>query len=232
MSVLENETRARVTVQQLLSRLAGRTAHDLNNVLAVLSGHLYLLRAEAEPPEEAFAAMEIAVEQLQTLAKSLAALGPLASGELLPVDVNEAVRAAAENRGSAGAVEQDLAAGLPRVPARREDLTQAVEALISNALEASGPGQPVRVATALDPEGAVGITVEDSGEGVPAEVRRRSFEPLFSTRGVKCRGVGITLATAVAAQSGGSLSIEERPGGGTRATLRLPVADSSSADQL
>ncbi|MDQ2978972.1 MAG: HAMP domain-containing histidine kinase [Acidobacteriota bacterium] len=203
----------------LLSRLAGRTAHDLNNMLAVFSGHIYLLRSAAEPAEEAFEAMEKVMEHLERLAGSLAAVGALAQEEAAPVDVNEAVSSACA---ATPRVELDLESGLPPLRARRLDFERAVRALLANASEASDPAQSVRVSTLSEPDGGVRIQVEDRGPGIPAEVRRRSFEPLFSTSGMKGRGIGITVATVVAAELGGSLEIEEHPGGGTRATLRLP----------
>jgi signal transduction histidine kinase len=213
---------------RLLSRLAGKTAHDLNNVLAVFSGHIHLLRSAAEPQEEAFEAMEKVLEHLQRLAGSLAAVGALAQEEAAPVDVNETVGSACE---AARRVELDLEPGLPPLRARRSDLESAVRALVANASEASDPAQSVRVSTLSDPDGGVRIQVEDRGRGVPAEVRRRSFEPLFSTSGMKGRGIGITVATVVAAELGGSLQIEEHAGGGTRATLRLPASDPESPSQ-
>lgn len=213
---------------RLLARLAGRTAHDLNNMLAVLSGHIYLLRSAAEPAEEAFEAMERVMEHLQRLTGSLAAVGALAEEAAALVDVNDAVTSASE---ATPRVELDLEPGLPRLRARRSDLESAVRALVANASEASDPAQSVRVSTLADPDGGVRILVEDRGRGVPAEVRRRSFEPLFSTSGMKGRGIGITVATVVAAGLGGSLEIEEHAGGGTRATLRLPASDPELPNQ-
>ena len=210
---------------RLPARLAARTAHDLNNALAIFMGHLYFLREGSESVEEAADAMEMATQNLMTLSRSLAALGALSMDDVVRVDVNETVLAVIETRGLRGVVDHDLTDGLPAVSAPREDLTSAVEALLVNASEASRPEQRVRVATRLDPAGAVEIRVEDSGEGVSEQVLRRGFEPLFSTRGVKGRGIGITLAATVASQSGGSLTIEPRSEGGTRATIHLPPAE-------
>jgi signal transduction histidine kinase len=204
---------------RLAARLAARTAHDLNNVSAVLSGHIYLLHAAAEPPEEAFAAMEKALEHLDRLSKSLASLGMLAVEGETDVDLNQIVRAAAE--GSRG-VELDLAVDVGAVRGRPADLGRAVSALIANAVEASGPELPVSVSTRRHSDGGLRVVVADRGEGVPGQVLARGFAPLVSTREVKGRGIGLCVAAAAAALSGGELSIEAREGGGTSAVLRLP----------
>ncbi|MDQ2979625.1 MAG: HAMP domain-containing histidine kinase [Acidobacteriota bacterium] len=213
---------------RLLSRLAGKASHDLNNALAVFSGHIYLLRAEAEPPEEAFQAMEKVLEHLQRLSASLAAVGSLAPAEAAPVDVNDAVTSASA---ATPRVDLELEPGLPLLRACRADLERAVSALLVNASEASGPAERVLLRTLSDPDRGVRIRVEDRGKGVPADVRRRRFEPLYSTSGMKGRGIGITLAAAVAAELGGTLAIDDVSGGGTCATLRLPASERESPNQ-
>jgi signal transduction histidine kinase len=209
---------------RLAARLAARTAHDLNNVAAVFSGHIYLLRNQAEPPEEAFEAMEKALEHLGRSTRGLAALGTLGTDAVEPLDINEVIRAVASaGAASAQAIELDLEPGLALLAGRRADLACAVEALLANAREAGASDLPIRLSTRSDSDGAIQIVIEDSGAGVPAEVRRRNFDPFFSTKGEKGRGIGVTLASTVAALQGGSLAVEDRPEGGTRSTLRLPL---------
>ena len=215
-------TEAGAAGARLATRLAARVAHDLNNLAAVFSGHIYLLRNSAESPEEAFEAMEKAMEHLQRLTQRLMALGGLGIGEAELLDINEVIRSAAKGEIDAGVVDLDLEEKIPPVSARREDLTRAVQALISNAREASSPADHVRILTRRG-EGEIQTVIEDSGSGVPSEARRRNFDPFFSTKGEKGRGIGVALANAFAALHEGSFALEDRPEGGTRATIRLPV---------
>ena len=92
---------------------------------------------------------------------------------------------------------------------------------MQNAREADGGSATIRVSTDQD-SSEIRIVVEDSGAGIPEVVRRRISYPLFSTSGVRGRGLGITVARLAALIAGGRLAIEERPGGGTRAVLALP----------
>ncbi len=212
---------------RLTARVAARTAHDLNNIAAVFSGHIYLLRGGAESLEEAFEAMEKALEHMERLTRSLSALGTLGLDAPEPIDVNAAIRAAVSDSSPAGMV-LELDPGLPSVPSARSDLTRAVTALVRNAREASLGAVPIRIATRRCEAGQIEIVVEDKGKGVSPDVRKRDFDPLFSTKGEKGRGIGITLVRAFAAFQGGSLSLDDLPGGGTCARLRLPA----TADQL
>jgi signal transduction histidine kinase len=206
----------------LATRIAARTAHDLNNLAAVFSGHLYLLRNGAEPPEEAYEAMEKALAHLDRLTRGLTILGTLGAETPEPLDLNEVARSAARADGQPS-LELDLEPGLPDLPLRRADLLQAIEALISNAREASESGAAVRVTTRLDPTGSIRITVEDSGPGIAPEVAPRCLDPFFSTKGEKGRGIGLTVALLVATLHSGTVEVVSRPEGGTRTTLVIPV---------
>ncbi len=210
---------------RLASKVAARTAHDLNNVAAVFSGHLFLLRNSAESTEEAFESMEKAIEHLQRLTLSLSILGGLGVEEVEAFDLNEITRAAAADPVHRGcSIELDLDLSLPRLSGRKNEVRQAFDSLLSNAREAGGAAQVILISTRHLPQAhAAVLAIEDSGKGIPPEIRERVFEPLFSTKGEKGRGIGLTLAGAVAALHGGSCEIEDRPGGGARAVLCLPV---------
>ena len=79
----------------LLSRLGLRTAHDLNNLIAIVSGHVYLLRQSGGADRESLDAIQAAVEQLERLSRSLSMVGG-ADGPRAAADVNAA---RAERRG-------------------------------------------------------------------------------------------------------------------------------------
>lgn len=206
---------------RLTTRVAARTVHDLNNIAAVLSGHLYLLRSGAESPEQGYDAMDTAMENLKRLTAGLCTLAGLGVAEREPVQINELVESAAAAIGPGRTAELDLDPGVREILARPADITKALEALLANASEASVPGQPVRVSTHQSADGTVVILVEDSGGGVPNEIWKRNFDPFFTTKGIKGRGIGVTLAATAAALESGSLEISNRAGGGTTATLSL-----------
>jgi len=210
---------------RLAGRLALRLVHDLNNVAAIVAGHVYLLRSSGEPLEEGLDAIERVAAQLERTTRSLSALAALGEEPLVSFDLNEVAEESRRDPPAlAGAIQMRLESGIPRVNGRRGEVLGAVKALIANAAEAGPAPLPIVVRTRRDEPGAVVLEVIDAGAGVPAGIEKRVFDPLFTTRGQKGRGFGLTLAAAVAALHGGSCTIVTAPEGGTAAVLRLPVS--------
>ena len=107
------------------------------------------------------------------------------------------------------------------VPA--EGLAQVLRSLISNALDASLPGERVRFAADVVERDAV-ITVVDRGEGMDAERVGRALDPFFTTKEPGSgMGLGLFLARSVIERLGGGLGIDSSPGEGTTVTVRLPL---------
>jgi two-component system, NtrC family, sensor histidine kinase HydH len=110
----------------------------------------------------------------------------------------------------------------PAIAGDEERLRQVVMNLALNALEAVPNGGWLRVAArATEADGMVEILVDDSGPGVPPELRDRIFEPFFTTK-AKGSGLGLPIVHAIVAQHGGTINAEEAPEGGARFALRLP----------
>ena len=101
-------------------------------------------------------------------------------------------------------------------------LARAAHNLVLNACEASPAGATVEVAARRDGDRAL-LEVLDRGSGLPAEIADRVFEPYVSTKR-RGSGLGLSLVRDVARQHGGSVSLENRPGGGACARLSLPLA--------
>lgn len=109
---------------------------------------------------------------------------------------------------------------VPPVAGDEGRLRQVVMNLTLNALEAAGPGGTVWLTTeARDSD--VELGVEDSGPGIPAEIKERMFEPFFTTK-AQGSGLGLAIVNAIVTQHSGTISIESRAGGGTRFLVRLP----------
>lgn len=118
------------------------------------------------------------------------------------------------------------------VVGRRDELVQAVSSLLSNAIDAAqtavdrrGPFGPRRVSVRVRRDGnRVVVVIEDSGPGVPADLRLRIFEPFFTTKpnGI---GIGLTLARQTVMHHEGHLEIAPSQLGGALFRIVLPASE-------
>lgn len=117
------------------------------------------------------------------------------------------------------------------VPVDADRVLQIVMNLVQNALRATadlkadGRGPRV-VVKARRAQGALLLQIVDRGPGLPAEVRARLFEPFVTTRPMgEGTGLGLYTSQLIARELGGSLGMEDAPGGGTVATLSVPAPE-------
>lgn len=123
----------------------------------------------------------------------------------------------------------ELDENLPQLYLDANQMEQVFMGLITNALEATSEGGRVTVRTeALGHNGdihAVGVSIEDTGEGIPMENRERIFEPFFTTK-PHGTGIGLALAKKFVERNGGSIILSETSGVGTKINLTLPCGKS------
>ncbi len=104
--------------------------------------------------------------------------------------------------------------------------------LVVNARAAMPDGGRLILATGTDDDGHVCLTVSDTGCGMTEEVKRRAFEPFFTTRG-RGQGSGLGLSTVYGAvtEAAGTLALTSQVGVGTSITVCLPASGHSDAEQ-
>jgi len=111
------------------------------------------------------------------------------------------------------------------VPTLRGDgaaFSQAILAMIQNACQAVPVGLRLAIQVRRV-EGGVEIVIEDNGPGVPRELRRRVFDPFFTTRPVGMgSGLGLTLVHRTVSAMGGEIGVEDAPSGGALFRIRIP----------
>jgi signal transduction histidine kinase len=119
------------------------------------------------------------------------------------------------------------AAPLPPVLADAERLQQVLINLLANAAEAMANGGELRILTAVerDPDGRtmVVLRIQDTGPGMPPDVRDRVFEPFFTTK-EHGTGLGLCIAAQIMARHDGLLVLERSNDRGTVFAIWTPVA--------
>jgi nitrogen-specific signal transduction histidine kinase/CheY-like chemotaxis protein len=229
---------------EAMGQLTGGVAHDFNNLLTPILGSLDLLHRKqlGGPREQRLieGALQSA-ERAKTLVQRLLAFArrqPLQPG---PVDLPELVRGMVElvasTSGPQVRIDTRFDEPLPYARADANQLEMAILNLAVNARDAMPGGgvltisaSPETVAAGavagLAPGRYVRVAVADSGVGMDEATLKRAVEPFFSTKGVgRGTGLGLSMVHGLAAQLGGALTLDSRPGEGTVAALWLPVSD-------
>jgi signal transduction histidine kinase len=216
---------ARVERLSTFGQLVGSIGHDLRNPLGVIETSLFILRGRVGEDERARKHLDRIGEQLGIANGIVTNLldmirdRPLRKEAVALADVL-AGAAAAVKRPAGVALAVDGLDALPAVEGDPVQLRQVFVNLIENALHAASPSGTVRVTGAAS-DGAVEVSVEDTGPGVDATTRRRLFEPLITTK-EKGIGLGLALVKRIAERHGGSVEYADRREGGARFTVRLP----------
>ena len=210
-------------------------SHELRTPLTMLQGTMELLAEDLDEinPDMPDAQRQVATARrellrLSTLAEELLDLSRLDAAVALrseAVELGELARAVAAEFGlRAGERETAIEVVPPNGPCwGRGDpdaVARVVRILIDNALRYGGGGD-IRVTTGEDAT----VEVADRGPGVPHEERDRIFERFYRGRARGSEGgfgLGLAIGRELAERMGGTLTLEDRTGGGTRFTLSLP----------
>lgn len=216
-----------------LTTLAAGAAHELGSPLGTIAvaAHEAALRVRNIAGAQANTALEdlelilLEVDRCQEILGQMAARASRTSDAASSLSVGELARKIADHLGDekTGRMDLTLQSASARLHVPGEPLAQCVAALVSNGIDASGPGG--RVAVQLVPNGdGLEIEVLDRGMGMSTDVLSKVGEPFFTTkqpgRGL---GLGVFLARSFVESLGGALSIESTPGLGTRAVVRVPL---------
>ncbi|MBI4343468.1 MAG: hypothetical protein HY601_01465 [Candidatus Omnitrophica bacterium] len=108
-------------------------------------------------------------------------------------------------------------------------LQHAIVNLVKNAFDAMPRGGTLTIGTRAS-DAQVVIEIEDTGSGIPDEIRTRIFEPFFSTKPIhQGNGLGLIIAKEVVERSGGVIEFASRAGVGTTFRIQVPVAPVEAA---
>ena len=240
----EHRTRAEEALRQAqkldaLGQLAGGLAHDLNNLLMVVSANAELL-ARLVPQAAArgeLSSILRAVDGGSKLTRRLLGLSRKRprQPEVLRLqaaleDMLELLRTTA---GKAVEITLQVEADTPAVEADAADLEMALINLVANARDAMAHKGRIRIHArpARPGEGAEGavagyavISVADTGQGMSADILKRAFEPFFTTKppGVGT-GLGLAQVYQFCAQAGGDVEVASKLRVGTTVSMLLPA---------
>ena len=228
---------------EAMGQLTGGVAHDFNNLLTPIIGSLDMLMRRGVGNEQERRLIDGALQsadRAKTLVQRLLAFARRQPLQPVAVDLEPLITGMADlvtsTVGPKVDVRVELDSNLPPVKADPNQLEMAMLNLCVNARDAMPNGGKLKIGARLDsardnrppglePGHYVCLSVSDAGTGMDEDTLARAIEPFFSTKGVgKGTGLGLSMVHGLAAQLGGSLSIESEVGRGTKIDLWLPVS--------
>ena len=244
--------RAEAAAERARAELADRSrrdlvlnvSHELRNPLATIRAHVDTLRgdgAEEPPQEDRRRYLEVLNRETDRLASLVEELLTLASADTGTLQLDISAVNAAEVATQVHDAMAPLAwqerhiqllcntDGAPNVRADRGRLAQVLMNLVRNAITHTPEGGLVAIEVRPLEEGAVELSVSDTGSGIAAEDADKIFERFYRTDESRTRasggfGLGLAIAREMVDAMGGRISVDSSPGQGSRFTVTLARA--------
>ena len=232
-----------------LGEMASGVAHDFNNVLAGILGKTQLMlnsleKGVAPDPEllkQNLKTIEMTTIQGSHKVKRIQDFTRIRTDQKFTnVDVNEIITYAInvikpvwKDQCEAKGIKIDIRFHpelVSPISGISRELAEVIVNILTNSIDAMPDGGTISIETRpvqVDRTDYVEIRVSDTGVGMSSEVKRKIFEPFFSTKGPKGTGLGMSAAYGVILRHHGNITIESELGKGTTCLLQLPAARKS-----
>ena len=227
----------------LLSQLTSSLAHEISQPLGAILRNAEaagMMLETAQPDHEELKAIVADIlrddRRAREVIDRLRSMLKRRAGEHTPVPVDgllqDVLALVGADAASRGVWIQHVASPhLPPVPGDRVALTQVLLNLALNAMDAVAdrPADQRRVLLKAETgrEGGVDLCVSDNGQGIPAGLERRIFEPFYTTKS-SGMGLGLAISRGIAESHGGTLTCENNGQGGAVFRLFLPAPRETS----
>jgi len=215
-----------------IGQLAGGVGHELRNPLGAIKNAAYYIRskltknelAQQEPRVMEF--LDIIDEEINASSKIISDLlnfsrtgkPTVSAARITPVIDNTLSRIIIpENI----IVTTSLNAGLPEIRIDTDQIRQVLVNLITNACQTMPAGGRLSI-SARTKDGSLEIAVADTGDGIPAEIAGKIFDPLFTTK-AKGIGLGLAVCKSIIENHRGGISVSSEVGKGTTFLIKLPL---------
>ncbi|MFH1898126.1 MAG: ATP-binding protein [Candidatus Desantisbacteria bacterium] len=220
----------------MAAKIAGESAHEIKNPLAVIKFGLYYLGRilpENNEAQKTISQMDNAAERAITYINNLLNFSRPPVLALKMVDVHKVIEDALNElpQEILDGIEivKDFALDVPLLNVDPDKLGQVVTNLVKNAVEAMTEVErkKLTVGTDLcvcpDKEGNfIKILVKDIGKGIPEQDLKRVFDPFFTTKG-KSTGLGLAICQRIIEAHKGEIKVTSEKGKGTTFVVKLPV---------
>jgi PAS domain S-box-containing protein len=218
-----------------LGEMAASVAHEIRNPLNSISGFGQLLCERIDPDDRLHKFAEIIVDETTRIEKIVAQTLHFVKDDTIPfesLDINEVINSTTASlrdklASRAIAVTLDLNPYLPYIMGNEVQLRQVCTNLVTNAIHALEQGGEIKITTNVEGD-TITATIEDSGPGVPPELREKVFNPFFTTK-VNGTGLGLAVSQKILNDHGGVMKLLDKPGRGAVFQITLPVDEGAES---
>jgi signal transduction histidine kinase len=216
-------------------RLAASIAHEINNPLEAVTNSLYLALMDEKLDEETRYYLTTAEKELQRVGRLTTQMlrfhrqSRQAKPVVMAALMDSALELFAGKMASTGIELRKEYRSDAQVMCRGDEVRQVFANLVSNALDAMQPGGKlwVRITKShtwdAENHACVRVTIADTGEGIPAEVRGQIYEPFMTTKASSGTGLGLWVSAGIVQKHRGRLSVRSLVGKGTVFSVWFPV---------
>jgi len=218
-----------------MGRLTSQIAHELNNPIYGIMNTLELLKTEIPPESKRRRILDLSLSEIQRLSEMLRNMLSFSKPEeekRKPVKIDELIEGILlvmdkQMRESNIQVETSFDPGIPEIMASTNQMRQVMLNILKNAKEAMPKGGVLTVRTGKE-DNKVLVQIQDTGIGIPEEIRDKIFEAFFTTKQkVKGVGLGLSVCYGIIKDHGGDIKVESEEGKGTTFVISLPVESQS-----
>ena len=222
-------------------------SHEFNNILAIISGNVQLMKRSYKDHEELVNALDIIMKAINNGAEISNKMYKFAKTEVdnkeyVTNDLCDLIKQSIEftmlrwkNMAQANGVnyhiEIESIRGISEVRCNSTEIREAFVNIINNALDAMPAGGRISFST-WNKDGSVFASVSDNGKGMTDDVRKKVFDPFFTTRRPEGTGLGMSIVYSILSRHNGKIEVKSEIGKGSTFTLQLPIvtrADSTRA---
>jgi CheY-like chemotaxis protein/two-component sensor histidine kinase len=231
---------------EAIGTLAGGIAHDFNNILAAILGYAELAGFDLERDSHANKNLDNVIRasyRAKDLVKQILSFSRQSEKEKKPIHISsiikESIKLLRASLPTTIDIRQDIEPNSGIINANPTQIHQVMMNLCTNAAHAMSEKGGILEVTltnvALDasaelihpdlqPGRYLRLKVSDTGEGIPAEILERIFEPYFTTKDIsKGTGLGLAVAHGIVKSHQGAIKAQSEPGMGTNFTVYFPI---------
>jgi signal transduction histidine kinase len=216
----------------VLGQLAGGVAHEVRNPLGVISNAVYFLQMVLPQADnivkEYLQIISSRVQEAEKIVTDLLNFSRTQAADKESITLSELVAEALQRNPPPEQVRviNQLPPNLPSIVVDTRQMGQVLANLMTNAYQAMPEGGTLTLAARSEAH-RLHLEIIDTGIGMPAEIRQKIFEPLFTTK-AKGIGLGLVITKNLVELNGGTIEVESVEGQGSCFTLSLPAKEARS----